>query len=122
MTCLNHAPGHERGNSQASRERIVQNSGGEPELTTMNIPGLLFIGILAGVLARLLMPGKDHNSWWISLLLGIAGSFAGSLMGRVVDWHHPGEEAGLIMSVGGAMLLLMAWRLVTEPHHGERSR
>jgi uncharacterized membrane protein YeaQ/YmgE (transglycosylase-associated protein family) len=73
----------------------------------------LFIGLLVGAIAKLLMPGKDPGGWIVTILLGIAGSFVASYLGRLLGWYQEGQSAGFIMSVLGAILLLFLYRLFT---------
>ena len=73
----------------------------------------LFIGLIVGAVAKLLMPGKDPGGWIITILLGIAGSFVASYLGRMLGWYQEGQSAGFIMSVLGAILLLFIYRLLT---------
>lgn len=68
------------------------------------------IGLLAGALAKLIMPGRDPGGILITMLLGIAGSLVAGFLGRLLGWYEPGEGAGLIMSVLGAILLLWLYR------------
>ena len=58
------------------------------------------------------MPGKDPGGWIITMLLGLAGSFVASYLGKMVGWYREGQEAGFIMSVLGAILLLVLYRLL----------
>ncbi|WP_243382051.1 GlsB/YeaQ/YmgE family stress response membrane protein [Geothrix alkalitolerans] len=64
------------------------------------------IGLIAGAVAKLLMPGKDPGGWIITMILGIAGSFLGTWIGRAVGHYQPGQSAGFLMSVVGAVILL----------------
>ncbi len=72
---------------------------------------MCIIGLIAGALAKLIMPGKDPGGIIVTILLGIAGSLIAGFIGRAVGWYQPGEGAGLIMSVFGAILLLILYRL-----------
>jgi uncharacterized membrane protein YeaQ/YmgE (transglycosylase-associated protein family) len=72
----------------------------------------LIIGLLIGAVAKFFMPGKDPGGWIITMVLGIAGSFVASYLGRMVGWYHEGQSAGFIMSVLGAILLLFVYRLI----------
>lgn len=80
-----------------------------------HIISMLILGLIAGGLARLLMPGKDPMPIWASILLGIAGSYVGGFVGNLIfhygdkDTLHPG---GIIMSIIGAMILLWLWRMI----------
>jgi uncharacterized membrane protein YeaQ/YmgE (transglycosylase-associated protein family) len=69
------------------------------------------IGLVAGALAKLIMPGKDPGGIIVTMVLGIAGSLVGGFLGRALGFYAPGQGAGLIMSVLGAILLLVAYRL-----------
>jgi uncharacterized membrane protein YeaQ/YmgE (transglycosylase-associated protein family) len=72
----------------------------------------LVIGLLIGAIAKLLMPGKDPGGCIITILLGIAGAFIAGYLGQAVGWYQPGQPAGFIASVIGAMLLLLLYRLL----------
>ena len=72
---------------------------------------MCIIGLIAGALAKLIMPGKDPGGIIVTMLLGIAGSLVGGYLGRAAGWYQPGEGAGLIMSVVGAIVLLVIYRL-----------
>ncbi len=79
-------------------------------LTT--ILGTLVIGLIVGAIAKFLMPGPDPGGCLITILLGIAGAFVAGFLGRVIGWYEPGQPAGFIASVIGAMLLLLIYRLI----------
>ncbi|MFL6527244.1 MAG: GlsB/YeaQ/YmgE family stress response membrane protein [Chthoniobacterales bacterium] len=70
----------------------------------------LIIGLVIGAIAKLLMPGPDPGGCIITILLGIAGSFVGTSIGRLM--FGPDYIAGFIASVIGAMLLLLLYRVV----------
>jgi uncharacterized membrane protein YeaQ/YmgE (transglycosylase-associated protein family) len=72
----------------------------------------LVIGLIVGAIAKLLMPGKDPGGCIITILLGIAGAFVAAYLGQVIGWYQPGQPAGFIASVVGAMLLLLLYRLL----------
>jgi uncharacterized membrane protein YeaQ/YmgE (transglycosylase-associated protein family) len=76
------------------------------------ILGTLVIGLIVGVIAKLLMPGRDPGGCLITILLGIAGAFVAGFLGRAIGWYEPGQPAGFIASVIGAMLLLIVYRLI----------
>ncbi|MBA3960788.1 MAG: GlsB/YeaQ/YmgE family stress response membrane protein [Chthoniobacterales bacterium] len=79
--------------------------------------GTLIIGLVIGVIAKLLMPGRDPGGCIITMLIGIAGAFVAGYLGRVVGWYQPGQPAGFIASIIGAMLLLLIYRMIA----GKRS-
>ncbi len=64
------------------------------------------IGLVVGALAKLIMPGKDPGGIWITMLLGIAGSFVGTFLGRLIGHYGEDQSAGFIMSLIGAIVLL----------------
>lgn len=77
----------------------------------MSLIWTALIGLIAGALAKLLMPGKDPGGFVITMLLGIAGAFVGTFLGRAVGWYNPGEAAGFIAATIGAVLLLFLYRM-----------
>ena len=76
----------------------------------MHIIGTLLIGLIVGAVAKLLMPGKDPGGFIITILLGIAGAFVGTWIGRIFAGGN--YIAGWIMSVVGAMVLLLLYRFL----------
>jgi uncharacterized membrane protein YeaQ/YmgE (transglycosylase-associated protein family) len=84
----------------------------------MEIIGIILIGLVVGILAKLLMPGNDPGGFIITTLLGIGGAFLARFLGQQFGWYGPGEPAGFIASIGGAILILLLYRLM----FGRRSR
>jgi len=80
----------------------------------MHILWTLIIGLVIGVVAKLLMPGKDPGGFIITILLGIAGSFVGTYVGRALGLYAEGQSAGFIMSVIGALILLGIYHLIRK--------
>ncbi|HEY1949828.1 MAG TPA: GlsB/YeaQ/YmgE family stress response membrane protein [Bryobacteraceae bacterium] len=78
----------------------------------MQILWTLFIGLIVGALAKLFMPGKDPGGFIITILLGVAGSFLATFLGRMLGFYREGATAGFIMSILGAMLLLLLYRMI----------
>lgn len=76
------------------------------------ILGTVVIGLIVGVIAKLLMPGRDPGGCLITILLGIAGAFVAGFLGRAIGWYEPGQPAGFIASVIGAMLVVLVYRLI----------
>jgi uncharacterized membrane protein YeaQ/YmgE (transglycosylase-associated protein family) len=79
----------------------------------MTIGSLLWtalIGLIAGALAKFLMPGKDPGGIFVTMLLGIAGAFVARWLGQLLGLYAAGEAAGLIASVLGAILILFVYR------------
>ena len=72
----------------------------------------LIIGLVVGAVAKFLMPGKDPSGIWITMAIGIAGSILATYLGQVIGWYQAGQGAGFIMSVAGAILLLLLYRVI----------
>jgi uncharacterized membrane protein YeaQ/YmgE (transglycosylase-associated protein family) len=76
------------------------------------IIGWIVIGLLAGGIAKLLMPGRDPGGCIITILLGIAGALLAGFIGQSVGWYQAGEGAGFIAAIVGAFLILLLYRVV----------
>ena len=74
--------------------------------------GWILFGLLAGVVAKLLMPGRDPGGWIITILLGIVGAAVGGFIGRTAGFYNEGEPAGFIMAVIGSVILLALYRMI----------
>ena len=74
----------------------------------------IIIGGLAGVIAKLLMPGRDPGGCIVTILLGIAGAFVAGWLGHAVGWYDNGEGAGFIAAIIGAFVILAIYRLVVS--------
>lgn len=77
----------------------------------MDIIWTLLIGLVVGIVAKFLMPGRDPGGFIITILLGIAGAFVATYLGQAVGLYEAGEEAGFIGAVIGAMILLGVYRM-----------
>jgi uncharacterized membrane protein YeaQ/YmgE (transglycosylase-associated protein family) len=73
---------------------------------------MCLIGLLAGAVAKLVMPGRDPGGILITMLLGIAGSVVAGFLGRALGLYREGQAAGFLMSVLGAILLLVVYRMI----------
>jgi uncharacterized membrane protein YeaQ/YmgE (transglycosylase-associated protein family) len=71
----------------------------------------LIIGLVIGVVAKFLTPGRDPGGCIITMLLGVAGAMLAGSLGRQLGWYAPNEPAGFIASVVGAILILLIFRL-----------
>lgn len=72
----------------------------------------IVIGLLAGGIAKLLMPGKDPGGCIITILLGIAGALLAGFVGQAIGWYDQNEGAGFIAAIVGAFIILLVYRLV----------
>jgi len=78
----------------------------------MHILAVIFTGLVIGIIAKLLMPGRDPGGFIITILLGIAGAWLARFLGQQLGWYGPEDPAGFIASVGGAILILILYRLL----------
>lgn len=76
------------------------------------ILGTIFIGLIVGFIARALKPGDDKLGWIMTAVLGVAGSFLANYAGQAFGLYQPGQAAGFIASVVGAVVLLFVYALV----------
>jgi uncharacterized membrane protein YeaQ/YmgE (transglycosylase-associated protein family) len=76
----------------------------------MSILWILFVGLIVGAFARLLMPGRGPSGLLVTSLFGVLGSVVAHLIGVAGGWYGQGEPAGFIASVLGAMLVLWVYR------------
>jgi uncharacterized membrane protein YeaQ/YmgE (transglycosylase-associated protein family) len=75
----------------------------------------IVIGFIAGVIAKFIMPGKNEPSGFIlTTILGIIGAFVATWLGQQIGWYGPGEGAGLIGAVVGAVIVLLIWAAVSK--------
>ena len=74
--------------------------------------GWMIFGLIVGALAKLLMPGRDPGGFIVTMLLGVAGALVGGFAGRAAGWYSANEPAGFVMSLLGAVLLLVLYRML----------
>lgn len=77
--------------------------------------GAIIIGGLAGLVAKFLTPGRDPGGFIITILLGIAGAMVATFLGQALGWYQPGQSAGFIGAVVGAVIILLVYRMVARP-------
>ncbi|MES2423857.1 MAG: GlsB/YeaQ/YmgE family stress response membrane protein [Pseudomonadota bacterium] len=80
----------------------------------LSLIGTFIIGLVVGLIARALHPGKDELGIIMTAVLGIAGSFIAGYAGSALGWYQPGQAAGWIASVIGAIVLLFVYSLVKK--------
>jgi uncharacterized membrane protein YeaQ/YmgE (transglycosylase-associated protein family) len=78
----------------------------------MDILYMLVIGLIVGILAKWVMPGRDPGGILITILIGIAGSMLAGLIGREMHWYPHTQLASFLASIGGAVLVLAAYRVI----------
>ena len=75
----------------------------------MHILWTILIGLVAGALARLIVPGKESGGFLVSIILGIVGALVATFLGRAVGWYQVGESAGFIGATVGAIIVLVVY-------------
>ncbi|MDX1298527.1 MAG: GlsB/YeaQ/YmgE family stress response membrane protein [Pseudomonas sp.] len=80
----------------------------------MSIIGIIFIGLIVGLIARFLKPGNDGMGWIMTILLGVCGSIAATYGGQALGIYKMGESAGFIGAVVGAVVLLVIYAAVKK--------
>lgn len=86
----------------------------EPEDEVMGILSWILFGLVIGIIAKLLMPGRDPGGFIVTILLGIAGALLGGFVGRAMGFYDQNESAGWIMSILGAVILLALYRMMVS--------
>lgn len=81
----------------------------------VGVLGWILFGLVVGIVAKLLMPGRDPGGLIITTLLGIIGAVIGGFLGRSLGLYGPGEPAGFLMATLGAVVLLFIYRMVRRP-------
>ena len=76
------------------------------------ILGWIIFGLIVGAVAKLLMPGRDPGGIIVTMLLGIVGAVLGGYVGQALGMYGPNESAGIFMSILGAVVVLMIYRMV----------
>jgi len=84
----------------------------------MGIIGWIIFGLIVGIVAKFLMPGRDPGGFVITTLLGIVGAVLGGFLGRAVGWYGPNDPVGFLMAVLGAIVLLVGYRMVARRPRG----
>ena len=81
----------------------------------MGVLGWVLFGLVVGIVAKLMMPGRDPGGFIVTTLLGIVGAVIGGFLGRSLGLYGPGEPAGFLMATLGAVVLLFLYRLMRRP-------
>ena len=79
----------------------------------MSVIGWIIFGLIVGVVAKFLMPGRDPGGFVITAIIGIVGALLGGYLGRAIGWYREGDPVGFVMAVIGAIVLLALYRALT---------
>ena len=80
----------------------------------MSILGWIVFGLIVGVVAKLVMPGRDPGGFIVTALIGIVGALIGGYLGRAMGMYRGDDPVGFVMAVVGAILLLWLYRMATR--------
>jgi uncharacterized membrane protein YeaQ/YmgE (transglycosylase-associated protein family) len=83
----------------------------------MDILLWIVFGLVVGIIAKFLMPGPDPGGMVVTIVLGIIGALLGGWIGRAIGVYQPGQPAGFIMAVIGAIVVLAIYRLAFSGRH-----
>jgi uncharacterized membrane protein YeaQ/YmgE (transglycosylase-associated protein family) len=87
----------------------------------MGIIATIIVGFIAGIIAKLIMPGRNEPSGFVlTTILGIVGAFLATFLGQELGWYGPGEGAGLIGAIVGSILVLAIWGFISGRRHSTR--
>ena len=81
----------------------------------ISVLGWMLFGLIVGVIAKLVMPGRDPGGIFVTMLIGIVGAVLAGFIGRAIGWYQPGEPAGFFVATLGAILLLFIYRKAFRP-------
>jgi uncharacterized membrane protein YeaQ/YmgE (transglycosylase-associated protein family) len=76
----------------------------------MHFIGWILFGLIVGIVAKVLMPGRDPGGFVITAILGIVGGLLGGFLGRAMGWYREGDAVGFFMAVIGAIIVLAIYR------------
>ena len=76
--------------------------------------GAIVIGLLAGLVAKFIMPGRDPGGVVVTILLGMGGALLATYLGQAVGWYGPGQAAGFIGAIIGAIIILALYRMIVR--------
>jgi uncharacterized membrane protein YeaQ/YmgE (transglycosylase-associated protein family) len=78
----------------------------------MGVIGWIFFGLVVGIVAKFLMPGRDPGGFVITAIIGIVGALLGGYLGRAIGWYQEGDPVGFVVAVIGSIILLALYRLL----------
>lgn len=80
----------------------------------MGVIGWIVFGLVVGIVAKILMPGRDPGGFVITAIIGIVGALIGGFVGRALGWYREGDPVGFVMALVGAIILLAIYRAVAR--------
>jgi uncharacterized membrane protein YeaQ/YmgE (transglycosylase-associated protein family) len=80
----------------------------------LGLLGWILFGLVVGVIAKLIMPGRDPGGFIVTMLLGIVGAVLGGFLGRALGFYGPEQAAGWLMSIAGAIVVLTIYRMLVR--------
>src|SRR4029434_9350255 len=92
------------------RRARLSGANGAAKENIVHIIGWIVFGLVVGVVAKFLMPGRDPGGFVITAILGIVGALVGGFVGRLIGWYGEGDPVGFIMAVVGSIILLAIYR------------
>ncbi|MGB8958078.1 MAG: GlsB/YeaQ/YmgE family stress response membrane protein [Candidatus Aminicenantales bacterium] len=78
----------------------------------MHIIWTLLLGLVVGIIAKFIYPGRENMGWIMTIILGIAGAFVATYLGKLVGIYQPDQAAGFIGAIVGALILLFIYHLI----------
>jgi uncharacterized membrane protein YeaQ/YmgE (transglycosylase-associated protein family) len=78
----------------------------------MGVIGWIVFGLIVGIVAKFLMPGRDPGGFVITAIIGIVGALLGGYLGRAIGWYREGDPVGFVVAVIGSIVLLALYRLM----------
>ncbi len=81
----------------------------------LHLIGWIIFGLIVGIIAKLLVPGRDPGGFFTTSLIGIVGALLAGWIGRAVGWYGPNDNAGFLMSIVGAVILLLIYHAFFRP-------
>lgn len=75
----------------------------------LHLIGWVVFGLIVGIVAKLLVPGRDPGGFIVTALIGVVGALLAGWLGRAVGWYGPNDSAGFLMSIVGAVILLVIY-------------
>lgn len=76
--------------------------------------GWILIGLIAGAIAKAIMPGRDPGGCLVTILIGVAGAVLAGFLGQAIGWYEVGEGAGFLAAIVGAVIILFVYRMIAR--------